>query len=83
MTDTHFSTTIVVEFVACFETSNQRIWLRNFVTGFRIMKSVERPLKIDCDIKSAVSCSNNNRSLIKFKFVEIKFLVVKSEIWTD
>ena len=58
------STTMAVEFIACFEASNHGIWLRNFVTGLCIVDPIERPLKIFCDNNSAVLYSNNNRFLI-------------------
>ncbi|KAH9667839.1 reverse transcriptase Ty1/copia-type domain-containing protein [Citrus sinensis] len=74
------SSTMAAEFVACYEASNQGIWLRNFVTGLRILEGVERPLKIFCDNKSAVLYSNNNRSSTKSKHIEIKFLVVKESV---
>ncbi|RVX17043.1 Retrovirus-related Pol polyprotein from transposon TNT 1-94 [Vitis vinifera] len=48
------SSTMEAEFVACYEASNQGIWLRNFVTGLRVLDGIERPLKIFCDNKSAV-----------------------------
>ena len=59
------SSTMAAEFVACYEASNHRIWLRNFVTGLKIMESIERPLKLYCDNKSVVLYSNNNRSSTK------------------
>ena len=74
------SSTMAAEFVACYEASNQGIWLRNFVTGLRILEGVERPLKIFCDNKSAVLYSNNNRSSTKSKHIDIKFLVVKERV---
>ena len=74
------SSTIAVEFVACYEASNHGIWLRNFVTRLRIMDGIERPLKLFCDNKSAVLYSNNNRSSTKSKFIDIKLLVVKERV---
>ena len=71
---------MAAEFVACYEASNQGIWLRNFVTGLRIIDGVDRPLKLYCDNKSAVLYSNNNRSSTKSKHIDIKFLVVKERI---
>nr|CAN65883.1 hypothetical protein VITISV_017046 [Vitis vinifera] len=73
------SSTMEAEFVACYEASNQGIWLRNFVTGLRVLDGIERPLKIFCDNKSAVLYSNNNRSSTKSKYIDIKFLVVKEK----
>ncbi|RDX82351.1 hypothetical protein CR513_36873, partial [Mucuna pruriens] len=72
--------TMAVEFVACFKASNQGIWLRNFVTGLRVVDGIERPLKLYCDNNSAVLYSNNNRSTTKSKFIDIKFLVVKERV---
>ena len=71
---------MAAEFVACYEASNHGIWLRNFVTGLRIMDGIERPLKLFCDNKSTVLYSNNNRSSTKSKFIDIKFLVVKEMV---
>ncbi|XP_047326735.1 secreted RxLR effector protein 161-like [Impatiens glandulifera] len=74
------SSTMAAEFIACHEASNHRIWLRNFVTGLKIVKGIERPLKLFCDNKSAVMYSNNNRSSTKSKHIDIKFLVVKERV---
>jgi len=74
------SSTMAAEFVACYEASNHGIWLRNFVTGLKIVESIERPLKLYCDNKSAVLYSNNNRSSTKSKHIDIKFLVVKERV---
>nr|XP_027096072.1 uncharacterized protein LOC113715966 [Coffea arabica] len=71
------SSIMATEFITCYETSNQGIWLRNFVTGLRVMDSIETPLKLFCDNKSAILYSNNNRSSKKSKHIDIKFLTVK------
>ena len=74
------SSTMAAEFIACYEASNHGIWLQNFVTGPRIVEGIERPPKIFCDNKSAVMYSNNNRSSVKSKHIDIKFLVVKERV---
>ena len=74
------SSTMATEFIACFEASNHRIWLRNFVTGLRIVDTIERPLKIFCDNNSTTLYSNNNRSSVKSKHIDIKFLIVKERV---
>ena len=71
---------MAVEFVSYYEASNLGIWLRNFVTGLRIMDGIERPLELFRDNKSVVIYSNNNRSSTKSKFIDIKFLVVKERV---
>ena len=71
---------MATKFIACYEASNHGLWLRNFVTGLRIMDGIERLLKLYCDNKSAVMYSNNNRSSTKSKHIDIKFLVVKERV---
>ena len=44
------------------------------------MDCIERPLKIYYDNNSAVLYSNNNRSSMKSKHIDIKFLVVKERV---
>ena len=68
---------MTAEMVAVYEASTEGIWLRNFVTGLRILEGIERPLKLYCDNKAAVLYSNNSRSSVKSKFVDIKYQVVK------
>src|SRR4051812_43361507 len=70
---------MAAEFVACFEASNQGLWLRNFVIGLRILEGIERLLKIYRDNNFAVMYKNN-RSSSKSKHIDIKFLAVKERI---
>ena len=74
------SSTMAAEFIACFEASNHGIWFRNFITGLCVVDGIKRPLKIYCDNKSVVLYSNNNRSSMKSKHIDIKFLVVKERV---
>ena len=71
---------MAVEFITCHEVSNHGIWLRYFVIELQIVDDIERPLKLFCDNKSAVLYSNNNKTLTKSKYIDIKFLVVKEKI---
>ena len=59
------TSTMEENFIACYEVSNQGIWLRNFITRLHIVDGIERPLRIKCDNKAAELCSKNNRSLSK------------------
>ena len=56
------SSTMVVKFIACYEVSNHRVWLQNFVMGLRIIDGVDRSLRLFCDNKSTMLYSNNNKS---------------------
>ena len=46
----------------------------------RILSGIERPLKLYCDNKSVVAYSNNNRSLSRLRYIDIKFLIVKERV---
>lgn len=48
------SSTIEVEFIACFKVSNQGIWLWNFITRLHYIDCVEKPLKNNVIIKPLV-----------------------------
>ena len=74
------SSTKAAEFIACFEASNHGIWMLNFVTGLRIVDTIERPLKIFCNNNSTVLYSNNNRISANSKHINIKFLIVKERV---
>jgi hypothetical protein len=74
------SFTMAAEFIAYFEVSNHGIWLRNFITGLRIVDTIKLSLKLYCDNSLTVLYSNNNKSSSKFKHIDIKFLVVKERV---
>ncbi|XP_052193739.1 secreted RxLR effector protein 161-like [Diospyros lotus] len=40
------ASTMEAEFVACFESTVHGLWLRNFISGFRIVDNIAKPLKI-------------------------------------
>ena len=74
------SSMMAIEFISCYEASNHGIWLQNFVTGLHMVNGVDRPFKLFCDNKLAVLYFNNNRSSMKSKYIDIKFLVVKERV---
>jgi hypothetical protein len=48
------SSTIYAEFIACFEVTEQAMWLKKFVSGLRLVDSIKRSLKLYCDNESTV-----------------------------
>ena len=74
------SSIMAAKFIAYYEASNHGIWLQKFFMGLRIVDGVDRPLKLFCDNKSAMLYSNNNRSWMKSKYINIKFLVLKERV---
>ncbi|KAK6123908.1 hypothetical protein DH2020_042351 [Rehmannia glutinosa] len=64
------SSTMAAEFVACYEASNHGIWLRNFVTGLRIIGNINVP--IFCDNISAINIAQNPVHHNRTKHIEIR-----------
>jgi len=67
------------EFVACFEATVQANWLWNFISGFGVVNSISKPLKIYCDNSAAVFFSKNDRYSKGAKYMELKYFIVKEE----
>ena len=74
------ASTMEVEFVACFEATIHGLWLRNFISGLRIVDSIARPLKIYCDNSAAIFFSKNDKYSKGAKHMEIKYFAVKEEV---
>jgi len=74
------SSTMYAEFIACFETTGQAMWIKKFVPSLRLMEGIERPLKIYCDNEPAVFYSYNNKSSAAAKHIELKYYVVKEKV---
>jgi hypothetical protein len=62
------------EFVACYEATEQAVWLKNFILG---LDSITEPITLYCDNQSAVFFSSNNKSSSAFKYIDLKYRVVK------
>ncbi|XP_070010878.1 secreted RxLR effector protein 161-like [Nicotiana sylvestris] len=65
------------EFIACYKATSQALWLKNFISGLRIVDSISRPLRIFCDNSATVFFSKNNKSGSQSKHINIKYLMVR------
>lgn len=74
------SSTMEEEFVACYEASNQAIWLRNFISVLQMVDLVERQLQLYCDNIAAELYCKSHKSLAKLRHINIKVLVVKDRV---
>jgi hypothetical protein len=74
------SSTMYAKFVACYEAMGQTMWLMKFVSGLRVVDSIERPLKLYCDNEPAVLYAHNNKNTKAVKRINIMFYVVKEKI---
>ncbi|XP_052736591.1 secreted RxLR effector protein 161-like [Vigna angularis] len=71
------TSTMEVEFVACFEAMVHALWLRNFVLRFGIINSIVRPIRIYCDNSATVFFSKNDKYSKGAKHMDLKYLLVK------
>ena len=65
------------EFVSCFEASSHGVWLKSFISGFRIVDSISRSLQLHCDNSAAVFMVKNNKSGSRNKHIDIKYLAIR------
>jgi hypothetical protein len=56
------SSMMYAEFVAYYEAVGQAMWLKKFVSGLRVVDSIERPLKLYCDNELAVLYAHNKEN---------------------
>jgi hypothetical protein len=56
------------------------MWLKKFVSGLRVIDSIERPLKLYYDNESTVFYAHNNKKTKAVKHINIWFYVVKEKI---
>jgi hypothetical protein len=74
------SSTMYAEFVACYEAVGQAMWLKKFVSGLRVVDSIERPLKLYYDNEPTMFYAHNNKKTKAVKHINIRFYVVKEKI---
>jgi len=74
------TSTMEAEYIACYEATRQAIWLRNLISGMRLVDSISRPLTIYCDSSSAVSFSQSHRISNRTKHFDVKYLFVREKI---
>ena len=74
------ASTMEAEFVACYESMIHALWLRNFISGLRVVDTITKPLKIYCDNSTAVFFSKNDKYSRGAKHMELKYFVVKEEV---
>ena len=71
------SSTMYIEFVACYGASSQAVWLRNLILELQVVVSISRPIIIYCDNNAAVFYSKSNKISMGSKHMEIKYLTIK------
>lgn len=74
------TSTMQVEFIACYEATCQAIWLKNFLTSLTVLGIIQRPIQIWNDNSSVVLFAKRNKRLIGGKPLSLKFLYVKEKV---
>ena len=71
------TSTMEVEFVSYFEATLYGAWLKSFITGLRIIDSIQRPLRLYCDNLVAIFLTKNEKSGSRSKHIDIKSLATR------
>jgi hypothetical protein len=69
------SSTMYVEFVACYEATGQVMWLKKFIISLRVVDNIERPLKLYCDNEPTVLYSHNNKKTKAVNHITLGFIL--------
>ena len=69
-----------VKLIAHHQAMSQAIWLRNFISSLKIVNSISKPIKINCDNFVAVFFSKNNKCSSKSKHIKLKYHVVRDKV---
>ena len=59
-----------------FEATSHGVWLKSFISGLRVVDSIERPLRLYCDKSAAAFLAKNNKSGNRNKHINIKYLAI-------
>ena len=55
----------------------QRVWLKNFILGLRIVDSISRPITMHCDNQAAVFFCAHEKLSGASKHIDLKYRIVK------
>ena len=75
--DLPFGSTMMAEYVACYEASIQGTWLRNFVSQLGSLSFISKPLTVYCDNEAATFFSKHDRITKGSKHMDLKYLLLK------
>ena len=67
-------------YAACFEVTQEVVWLRNFIFRFNLVESIMISIIIYCDNTIVVSFSQNNNNSTCRKHFDIKYQFIKEKI---
>ncbi|KAM2802814.1 hypothetical protein PS2_046075 [Malus domestica] len=74
------SSTMVAKYLSCCEAINQAVWLKNFITGLRVVDLISRPVQLYCENNAAIFFTKNNKRSNATRNLDIKFLVACEKV---
>ncbi|KAM1443641.1 hypothetical protein ACFX2I_039895 [Malus domestica] len=74
------ASTMVAEYLSCCEAVDQAIWLKNFITGLRVVDSIARPIQLFCDNNAAIFFTKNNKRSSATRNLDIKYLIAREKV---
>jgi hypothetical protein len=74
------SSTMYAEFIACFEATNQMLWLKKFIPDLKVVDCIDKPLKMYCDNQPTIFYAHNSKSSKATRPIEVKYYIVKDKI---
>ncbi|GJY43585.1 hypothetical protein Tco_0431798 [Tanacetum coccineum] len=78
--DTVADSTCESEYIAACEASKEAIWMKNFIGDLGVVPTVQDPIEIFCDNKSAVALTKEPKDHGKSKHIERKYHFVRSKV---
>ncbi|GJX52596.1 hypothetical protein Tco_0280965 [Tanacetum coccineum] len=78
--DTVVDSTCESEYIAACEALKEAIWMKNFIGDLGVVQTVQDPIEIFCDNKSAVALTKEPKDHGKSKHIEIKYHFVQSKV---
>nr|GEV65249.1 hypothetical protein [Tanacetum cinerariifolium] len=73
MKDIVADSTCESEYIAACEDSKEAIWMKNFIGDLRVVPTLQDPIEIFCDNKSAVALTKEPKDHRKSKHIERKY----------
>ncbi|KAI5312625.1 hypothetical protein L3X38_041798 [Prunus dulcis] len=72
--------TMKSKYIGCFKVAKQCVWLKNLIHSMKIFKSIDRPLKLYCDNRSAMFFAKNNKRFDASRLMDIKYWVLQDKV---
>ena len=68
------------EYIAASEAAMEAVWIRKFVSGLRVMPSIQRPIKMYCDNSAAITFANEPGIMKGTRHYPIKYHYVREQV---